>query len=502
MTWGSDASLMPPYTLVSEAQGETDEGRRMRYRTYLDFYNGLQWAERRRPGERRLTVNYARTFVQKGASYLLGKPVRIELVPNGEGPEAAELAARTEAALAQLWQANGLHRLDYDTALDAAVLGDGAFKVTVQRDEGGVKSAENKMGFGPQHSSPGRLHSVVVRAVDVLGLSAGWQGDDMNSLRWVREQSEMTAGEARERWGVQALSQNGLTRSGLTDGATVTVVEHWTAQRYRVEVQGRSVLDQKNPYGFLPYVIFPNIGRPRQCWGMSDLEDIMSLNSEFNVRVSVLSQLLQVSGNPILVLENTDDAEGIRVGPGAVWSIPEGAKAYLLELLNQGGVDLHIKYIELLYKMMHDLAELPGAGFGRDDASKSGVALDILLHPVVQKVQRKRAIWNEVLERRNAMMLTLAGLPVHRSRVIWSDVLPRDRAALVTEQVALVASSIYSLSTARRNLGQEQPEQENERIVAERETLGATGASKSSPGIQPPVKLSGSLIEGLGRSAG
>ncbi len=39
-----------------------------RYREMLDFYSGNQWDRRRRPGETRLTVNYARALVRKTVS--------------------------------------------------------------------------------------------------------------------------------------------------------------------------------------------------------------------------------------------------------------------------------------------------------------------------------------------------------------------------------------------------------------------------------------------------
>jgi hypothetical protein len=83
--YGSDVYLMPPLTLADAATYDTDEARQMRYATFLEFYNGAQWSEKRKPGERRLTVNYARTFVHKGASYLMGKPVTVELNPEWGG---------------------------------------------------------------------------------------------------------------------------------------------------------------------------------------------------------------------------------------------------------------------------------------------------------------------------------------------------------------------------------------------------------------------------------
>lgn len=41
------------------------------YRTLLDFYYGIQWLGRERWGERRLTFNCAKVFIEKITSYLI-----------------------------------------------------------------------------------------------------------------------------------------------------------------------------------------------------------------------------------------------------------------------------------------------------------------------------------------------------------------------------------------------------------------------------------------------
>ena len=41
------------------------------YRQRLDFYHGRQWEGRERRGEKRLTFNYARVFIDKITSYLM-----------------------------------------------------------------------------------------------------------------------------------------------------------------------------------------------------------------------------------------------------------------------------------------------------------------------------------------------------------------------------------------------------------------------------------------------
>jgi len=468
---GYNAAMMPPVSLSDYQRREDDGSRWSRYQRYLDFFNGRQWDSRPRPGERRLTVNYARVFVHKLASYLVGKGVTVALEPNGSDAAAADAAQQAEAFLRQVWADNSLQLLDFDTAIDSAVLGDGAFKVSLQ--EGASLALDFGLPVvGAAKNSASSASSVIrVAACDVMGLSARWRGDDMRRLLAVTESYRLAQTEAAELFGKAAVV---AAAGSWQPGQLVTISEVWDEASFCLKLNSRVVREQANPYGFIPYVIFPNQRRPRQFWGESDLVDVMALNSELNARVSVLSQILQMSGNPILVLENVDEAEGLRVGPGAVWTLPENSKAYLLDLLKDGGLDLHIKYIEALYRVLHDLSEMPRTSFGdnQSGAARSGVALEMMLQPLVQKILRKRQIWSEVIERRNRMILALAGLPLHRSRIEWPDILPKDRQALVTNEVALVGAGIHSREAAARNLGDERPDQLVAQVLAEAARFG------------------------------
>jgi hypothetical protein len=105
--------------------GKGDQTRLRDYVNNLAFYNGKQWPGRRTNDKsRQLTLNYARTMVDKITAYVMSG-VRY----NVTGPD--ETAARAaEAALLEAHAANALDRLDYDTETDTAVLGDGAFRVS------------------------------------------------------------------------------------------------------------------------------------------------------------------------------------------------------------------------------------------------------------------------------------------------------------------------------------------------------------------------------------
>ncbi|HEX5503826.1 MAG TPA: phage portal protein [Thermomicrobiales bacterium] len=410
-----------------------DAARRARYRDYLDFYEGRQWLGRPLPGERRLTVNYARTLVRKAASYLFPEPVTFAVAPEDASAAARERARRAEAALAEVYGANDLAAVDFDAAIDAAVLGDGAFKVVWD----------------------GAERRPVVTAVDVQGLFAWWDADDPRRVTRVVQRCVLPAEEARARYGVAARE------------AAAVVVEDWRPGRFTLTVAGEIVRDGPNPFGRLPYVIFANAPRPHDFWGESDLADLLDVQRELNRRLSVVARILELSGNPIAVLENVEGAEGIQVGPGALWELPEGARAYLLDLLAGGGVGLHLQYIDVLYRVLHDLAETPRTAFGDSGRDLSGAALEVEIQPLVQRVKRKRRVWDSVFARRNALILDLlarfGGLDIgerRRATALWGAILPTDREALVRQEIQLVDHALHSHRTALAALGAEDPEHE------------------------------------------
>lgn len=425
-----------------------DRERLRRYRESLEFYNGKQWRGTARGGERRLTFNYARAFVHKCASYLFGTPYGLSVPPADASPAATESAAAVERLLTAAYERNGLWAADYDVAVDCAVLGDGAFKVTW--DAAAAQPA--------------------VVAVDPQTLEVGRASDDYRRVVSVRQTYRLSAEEARARWGVRTFG-----------GGEVEVAEEWTADGFALLVDDRPVLSAPNPLGEPPYVVFPNVRKPHSPWSESDLVDIMEPARELNARMSVLAHILEVSGNPIAVLENVDSGDGIRVAPGELWELPEKSRAYLLDMLSGGGVRLHIEYVDLLYRCLHDLAETPRTAFGDSGRVISGAALEVEMEPLVQKVGRKRAIWTAVIQKRNALMLRLLELhggiatAPYRTLVQWPSLLPEDRAQLVRDEVALVEAGVHSRRRAMDALGEDAPEDEWARVLEEREGVNHQG---------------------------
>lgn len=415
-----------------------DPDRLRSYSENLAFYSGGQWLGRARRKERRLTFNYARSFIDKITSYLMAE-IGLTVDPYDPSEKAEGEAEKASRALAAVYADNDVQQLDFDTELDAAVLGDAAYKVTWDAEEERVR----------------------ISAPDVQGIFAWWVGDDVNRVWRVASRYKLSADEVALLYGPDS-----RTHSSTGKRPDSTIVEVWTADTFEIWIDNALHESRANPYGFIPFVVFPNIREPKRFWGVSDVPAIMEPARELNRAFSQLSMILELSGNPIAVLENIEDASDITVQPGAVWEVPESSRAYLLDLLQGGGVRLHTEFIDLVYRALHDLSESPRPSFGDNARGLSGVALDIELNPLVQKVRRKRLIRTSAYERRARMILQVLerykGLdfgPV-RPRVLWGPILPQDRSRLVQDEETLVRSGIHSRRRAMSNLGVEDPDRE------------------------------------------
>jgi hypothetical protein len=421
---------------------QRDTERLRHYKELLDFYQGKQWPGRATRGEKQLTFNYARVVVDKVSSYLMsGVHFIIEAAEDSD--EARAKSQRAEVALQRVVQENNLEQLDLETEVDCAILGDACFKV--------IWDAEAK--------------SVRVTTPDIQGIYAWWLGDDTSRVWRVASKYSLSAEEAE------------LLHQVRPKSKTATIVELWTEYSFELWPDDTLLEKKANPYGFIPFVIYPNLRETKKFWGVSDLVQLMEPQKELNRALSQLSRILELSGNPIAVLENVEQSEDIAVTPGAVWNIPEEAKAYLLDLLQGGGVRLHIDYIDLLYRTLHDVAESPRAAFGGTAGDLSGVALEIELQPLLQKIWRKRLIRTAALRQRSRLILRLLekyqnqDFGNYRVDVVWSPVLPRDLSHLVESEQTLVQNGIHSRRRAMSEIGVKEPEVEFTRWLEERTAI-------------------------------
>jgi hypothetical protein len=432
-----------------------DTTRLATYRSNLDFYQGTQWPQTSR--NRQLVFNYAKVSIDKVTSFLMqglgfacypgGAPLSLRGAQRRSNLKTEDVQVRkAEQLLRQVYHQNNLQQLEYETEIDTAILGDGCYKVIWDTDEKRIR----------------------ITAPDVSGIFAWWLGDDTSRVWRVASRYTLTQDEA------QLLYPHYASR--ITK-KTATITELWTAKDFQLYLDNDLIESKPNPYGFIPFIIFPNVKKPKEFWGESDIPILIQPQRELNRALSQLSRILELSGNPIAVLENVASAEDIKVQPGALWTIPEDAKAYLLDLLQGGGVRLHVDYIDLLYRALNDVSEMPRAAWGGIERDLSGSALRIELGSLIQKVIRKRTIRTNVYHQRNDMILKLGEMFMHENfqgvnhRVAWGPILPQDATTQAQAEQLLVQAGVHSRRTAMDEIGIQDPDEEFNRWLEEREKI-------------------------------
>lgn len=416
-----------------------DDSRLQRYNEFAAYADGWQQTGSKPDA---LTVNYARTLLRKTVSYVFNAPVGISIPATGAAARQANIA---EQQLLNWRDALGLTRLDIALATDALIHGDAAMKIT-------WNTAANMPNVVP---------------VDPGSLTVRTAPDNPRQVEVVRHLYRATPRQLHQQFGVRI-------DTAVDADKPIATLEIWTTANFRVQANNQVLVDIANPYGQIPYVIIANDPQPQQFWGQSDLADLMPVCTEINKRMNVFSRILDLSGAPITVLEGVDGTEGIRIGPGAKWELPEGARAYLLDLLQGGGADVHLKYMDLLFRMLHDLSETPRTAFGDSGRDLSGAALEVEIQPLVQKVQRKRRQWDTVITQRAQLFLGMMGhhLPVDISDfgtpvAVWPPILPSDTETAIRTTVARVQAGLMSRRTAMSTLGEHVPDTELQRMASE-----------------------------------
>ena len=438
-----------------QSLAQLDRDRFSSYKNNLDFYNGQQWvaSEARQTRNRQLVFNYAKVAVDKLTSYLMEglnfacDPI-LDLVKDETSniKNQKDIARKAEQVIYEVYQANNLQELDYETEIDAAILGDACYKVTWDITDKRIR----------------------VTSPDVNGLYAWWLGDDLSKVWRIASRYQLTRDE------IEILYPS---KKDTIDKKTATITEVWTDKTFDLYLDNDVMESKPNPYKLIPFIIFPNVRQPKQFWGTSDIPGLHQPQRELNRALTQLSRILEVSGNPIAVLEGVESSEDIKVQPGAVWTLPEDAKAYLLDLLQGGGIRLHIDFIDLIYRCLHDISEAPRAAYGGIERELSGVALEVELQSLLQKVRRKRTIRTSAYLRRNQMILKLHAQFNHEDltavahRIIWGAVLPQDRAREAQNEQLLVQSGVHSRRTAMDEMGIRDPEAEFDKWLDERRQI-------------------------------
>lgn len=356
---------------LSDEEFEIHGPRLNRYATYWAFYLGHHWGSRREAGEPLLTFNYVRALVDFINSFTFGRGCDF-LTPKYTEAVVPHLLER-------VWNVdNNKNKILWRMGQVGGVTGDCFVKVAYE---------------DPFMRPNGMIEPGKVR---ILPLNSNFCFPEWHP----HDRERMVRFKLKYRfWGTAP--------DGTRQVFTYTEI---TTDDYIEEYINDEMIDQReNPLGEIPIVAIPNMPIEGSPWGLPDLNDIVSLNKEFNEKATDISDIINYHAEPVTIIKGAK-ASGLEKGSNKIWGgLPKDADVFNLEM----GTNLSgpLTYMEMLKRSMHELTGVPEGALGQRQpiSNTSGVALSIEYQPLMNRYRVKTMQYGDGLVRINKLILLTLG---------------------------------------------------------------------------------------------
>ena len=163
-----------------------------------------------------------------------------------------------------------------------------------------------------------------------------------------------------------------------------------------------------NPYCIIPFVQIKNFPVAGRSYGVGDIDDVIPLNVEYNLKRSDVSEIIDYHSAPITVVYGAKIGN-LEKGANKVWGgLPKDAKIDNLKL--EGDLSASTTYITDLKTSMCEVSGVPETVLGGASAisNTSGVALQYINLPLIERTRIKRLSTQKGLAKVNKFILYIA----------------------------------------------------------------------------------------------
>lgn len=454
------AIAISPLGLVelSDEEFEMHGPRLNRYAEYWAWYLGHHWGTRREFGDPQLTFNYIKAFADYINNFCFSRGIAFDTIK--------EYDHIIPALLKRIWQQdNNMKAVTWEMGQQGGVSGDSFVKVAYE---------------SPWEDSAGNFHSGRVR---ILPLNSAycfptWHPHDRDRLLEFKLKYRF--------WGTNTEG----TRS------VYTYTELIRSDIIREYVNDELIDERPNSLGVIPIVHIANHPASGSPWGMSDVQDLITLNRQYNETATDIADIVNYHAAPITVVIGAKPS-ALEKGTNRVWSI--GNKDVDIHNL-ENGVELEgpLDALNMLKVAMHEMTGVPEAALGQSQpiSNTSGVALAIQFFPLVQKFELKKIQYGKGIQKINELALKTLfifepeatlynpdtegtikeGQPlaidpadelVYFSDIDWPSPLPVDRLVKLNEISAMMNMDLESRRGALKDLGEQFPDDKLQEIYDE-----------------------------------
>lgn len=458
----SDLTIsISPLGLVELADEEFEvHGPRLnRYSMNWAMYLGHHYSYRRQTGESQIALNYYRAFTDFVINFTFGKGVQFR------SPKETE--AIVPDLLERVWEVdNNKATVLWEIGQQGTVSGDCFIKVAYEEE----------------YKDPaGRVHPGRVR---ILPLNSSFCFPEFHP----HDRERLIRFKLKYRfWGTSLEGTRQVFT--YTEILTDDIIEEY--------INDELIDSRPNPLGTIPVIHIPNVRISGSPWGLSDCNDIISINRTYNEVATDVADIVNYHAAPVTVIIGAK-ASQLEKGANKVWGgLPKEARVENLEGGAQG-LKGAMEFMELLKKSMHEMIGVPESALGQamPVSNTSGVALSIMFQPLMNRYHQKIVQYAYGLERINELiLLNLAvkepemftwnpnfNTPIkpgqvnqldpndpitYRSIVQFPQPLPLDKLIALNEVQSLMSLGLESKEGALRSLGEEFPAEKIQEIRQE-----------------------------------
>lgn len=479
----------------------------MRYQHYWDWWTGVE-LEKLSPKISKdaqqkklfpMKMNAIKQFSRKLASVLMGEsadssvPLVRTMVKPRPSPRPVDdkeklLSADLEFIINEVWTQSSARAIQMEGGTFSQFLGGCVFKLEWRPTAKDARVPIFIKSVMPDHFIP------------------VWQMDDMWNLLegyWVYEISRE---EARVRYGI--------------DEAHVMYVEHWTKTTMKITVGSKVIMNEPNPFGFVPFVYIPRL-REGHFYGASMVDDIEALVKEYNSRMANIGDTVKNNAQrrrfgfnifnkkmPKIVFDR--DAFLYDMGDQPHYS---DAKPEIITEPPVNMPDSLVSWVDDLWRQMLRDASLAPIAFGEDEGSqRSALTLAFRMWPVTAMIDAQRTYWDEGLNLLAKMIITmilikLKGVVQFDQAITipadvlkrmtfsqnWNPKIPRDREQIMNDAVLLMQTGAIDPGTALEMIGEiRDVDDVLEKVIAWKKRIAEIEMSMSS---QPTDKGAPTEVE-------
>lgn len=274
-----------------------------------------------------------------------------------------------------------------------------------------------------------------------------------------------------------------------------TYVELITDNMIEEYINDELISSHDNPLGEIPIVHVANRRIASSPWGMSDIQDIITLNRQYNETSTALADIINYHAEPTTVIVGAKSSQ-LEKGAKKIWGVPKDSQVYNLEM--QGDAPLAQAFLATLKQAMHEMTGVPMTALGQEQAisNTSGAALNIQYQPMMMVFGQKGASYGKGLAKANSLILkTLAikepeifaydptvspplkdgQLPlldtrdpaVYETKAHFQTPLPIDKLIKMNELMSTMQLGLESKRGALIELGEDHPDEKLEELHAE-----------------------------------